>query len=370
MKGSKKSEAGLSKVRADIDAIDDKLIALLNKRVKLTEKAGSIKRAAGAEVFARLEREAEILQRLSQNRGGIPEESVRAIFREIISACLSVEKRQTICYLGPEHTFTHDAARKHFGSSADYKPELALREVFGRVEKDICDFAVVPFENSGGGTVGSTFDALLNTSLEICGEIMLRVRHNLLAASPIAPNKFRTVFAHPQALAQCRGWLEHNAPNIKISAMESNAAAAKFVSESKNSQNKDIFAAIASRSAAEHYGLKVIAADIEDSAFNTTRFFVMGVKSPGPSSDDKTSFVMSAPSKAGALYHLLEPLKRLKINMTKFESRLTRDRLWEYVFYVDIDGHRETKNVAKALDEIRQRAAFLKVLGSYPRAAE
>ena len=359
-------EKGLPEVRAQIDALDDELIALLRRRADLTAAAGEVKRAAGAEVFARLDREAEILRRVAPRGGALSETAMYAIFREVISACLAVECPQTICYLGPPHTFTHEAARKHFGESANCLPAESIRETVGRAEKGLCNFAVVPFENSGEGTVGDTFDALLDTSMEIGGEIIFRIRHNLLAAQKIAPDKIQTIYAHPQAFAQCRRWLEHYAPGAAHSPCESNAAAARFVS----ANNENAAAAIASDSAGRYYKLATVAADIEDSAANSTRFLILGNARPAPTGADKTSFVMQMPAsdKAGTLYQLLEPMSRLGVNMTKFESR-PAGKFGEYYFYVDADGHREDEAVSRALDEIRARAAFVKVLGSYPRAA-
>lgn len=364
-KGSAKK--GIAEVRARIDAVDDKIAALLRKRADLAGEAADAKKAQPGAVFARPEREAEILRRLSAAGGKLPRPAVRAIYREIISACLALEKPQTVCYLGPPHTFTHDAARKHFGASAEYIPASSVGAVFARAEKGLCDFAVFPFENSGEGTVGEAFDALLETPLSLCGEIMLRVRHNFLAASPILPEEVKTVYGHPQALAQCRRWLAQNAPKAALAAMESNAAAARYVAQSGAGKK---IAAIASLSAAKHYKLAAAASDIEDSAYNTTRFLIASAACPAPSSADKTSFMMTVHSKAGALYRLLEPFSRLKINMTKFESRPSRAKMWEYVFYTDIDGHRDSPQVARALDEIGKLAPFLKVLGSYPRAEE
>lgn len=368
-------EKGLPEVRAQIDALDDELMALLRRRADLTAAAGKIKHSAGAQVFARLEREAEILRRLAPAGGALREESVRAIFREIISACLAVECPQTICYLGPPHTFTHEAARKHFGESAEFAPADSIRCAVARAEKKLCNFAVVPFENSGEGTVGDTFDALLDTSLEIGGEIILRIRHNLLAADKTAPDKIKTIYAHPQAFLQCRRWLERYAPNAAHIPAESNAAAARLVSENaKNSEGAEktaaAIAAIASASAGKYYELQTVAADIEDSAANSTRFLILGAARPRPTGEDKTSFIMHMPAsdKAGTLYELLEPMSRLGVNMTKFESRPARGKFGEYYFYVDTDGHREDEVVARVLDEIRARAAFVKVLGSYPRA--
>ena len=363
-------EKELQELRARIDALDDDLMALLRKRAGLTAAAGEIKRQHHAKFFARLEREADIVRRLSPMGGEIPPAAVRAIYREIISACLAVEKPQRIAYLGPEHTFTHEAARKHFGDSADYLPADGLRDALAMAEKEVCDFAVLPFENSNEGTVGDTFDLLLSTPLQIGGEIMLRVRHNLWAAAPEKLEKLQTVFAHPQALAQCRRWLEKNAPQATMAAVESNAAAARLVAEHADSKSKAKanIAAIASQSAGRHHQLAPLAEDIEDSAQNTTRFFILGGEPPRPTAADKTSFLMTADSKPGALYHLLEPLSRLGINMTKFESRPARGQLWEFLFFVDIDGHRNLPETARALEEISGRAAFLKILGSYPKA--
>ena len=360
-------EKELSEVRAKIDALDDELLALLRRRASLTADAGKIKQNAGAESFARPEREADILRRVSANCGAISDHSMRAIFREIISACLAVEKLQTVCYLGPPHTFTHEAARKHFGESAKYESADTVRAVFGRAEKGLCDFAVAPFENSGEGTVGDTFQMLMETPLCICGEAVLRVRHNLMTKAAMQLSDIEFIYAHPQAFAQCRKWLARHAPQAEKRATESNAAAARNAAEQGGKT-----AAIASSAAASHYGLQIAAADIEDSAFNSTRFLMLGKTPARPSAADKTSFIMhmAASDKAGVLYQLLEPMSRLGVNMTKFESRPARGKFGEYFFYVDIDGHQEDETVARALDDIRSRAAFVKILGSYPRGMQ
>lgn len=357
---------GIPEIRAQIDALDDKLTALLRRRAELTGKAGAIKRAQNETTFLRAGREAEILRRVAGLGGALPKSSMRAIYREIISACLAVEKTQKICYLGPRCSFTHDAAAKHFGSAAVYEPEETIRAVIKNTEKNGCDFAVVPFENSGEGTVGDTLEAVLKTPLSVCGEIMLRVRHNLLAAEKFAPEEIQEIRAHSQALAQCREWLEHNAPKAKMRLASSNATAARYAQTAGGKKIKT--AAVASLSAAKHYKLKTLAADIEDSPSNTTRFLILGAARPEPTGADKTSLIVSAKSKPGALYDLLEPFSRLGINMTKFESRPARGRAWEYVFYIDIDGHRDDKKTARALGEMQELAADLKILGSYPRA--
>lgn len=361
-------EKGLSELRAQIDALDDELMALLRQRAELTSQAGKVKMQHQVRNFSRPEREAEILRRLSPHGGILPPAAVIAIYREIISAGLACEKLQTIGYLGPPHTFTHDAARKHFGESAEYAPAPTIGAAIGMAEKSLCDFVVVPFENSNEGTVGDTFAALLETPLTIGGEIMLRIRHHLLAAHEFSPAAATVIYAHPQALAQCRKWLERHAPQARMVAMESNAAAAAQVAEQGAAGGN--IAAIASQLAGRHYQLKQLAADIEDSAFNTTRFLMLGTVHSSPSPADKTSLIMSAPDKAGALCQLIEPLARLKISMSKFESRPALGQLWEYVFFVDIDGHQQTPLVAQALAEIGERASFLKVLGSYPQAVD
>ncbi len=356
----------LPKIREQIDSVDDKLMALLRERATLAKQAGDIKKESGAQGFARLHRQADILRRLAPEGDLLSEESVRAIYREIISGCLAVEKPPTVAYLGPAHTFTHDAARKFFGDSANYQACHSIREAIYLTDEDKSDFTVIPFENSSNGTVGETFEALLDTYLSIDGETMLRVRHNLLAKSNIPLQKIERIYAHSQALAQCNFWLNQHTPHTQIEPTFSNAAAAKYVAEGDNKN----LAAIASQYAGEHYGLTTLAEGIEDSDSNTTRFFVLGKSSPEPSKADKTSFIMTTPSKPGALYHLLEPLNRLDINMTKFESRSAHGGSWEYFFFVDIDGHQKTPKVAKALKEMGERTKHLKVLGSYPKAVK
>ena len=359
-------EDKIKSLRKQIDALDDNIMELLRQRADLARAVGGIKNSNDAQGFARLEREADILRRLSNNSGRLSEAATQAIYREIISACLALEKPQKIAYLGPSYTFTHSAACKNFGSSAVYEPTESIEDALRQVEKGHCDFAVVPFENSSEGTVSDTVHALLDFPLSLCGEIMLRIHHHLLAPPGTTLSAIKAIYAHPQALAQCRVWLQRNAPQAACFPMQSNAAAACHVAE-RGEQN---IAAIASQLAARHYQLQEIAADIEDSSFNTTRFFVVGATSPPPSEQNKTSLIVAASDKAGALYYLLEPFNRLGINMTKFESRPMRGQLWQYIFFIDIDGHQQDAKVAQALSEISARAAFLKSLGSYPKALE
>ena len=362
-----KREPKLGDIRKDIDALDEQLFELLQKRASLAGRAGEIKRNQNDKEFAKLDREAQVRKRAIAARGVLSEESMDAIYREIISGCLALEEPQKVCYLGPEYTFTHEAAQKHFGDAAKYKSAATIREAVSMTEKEVCNFTVVPFENSNGGTVGETFDVLTETDLQICGEIILRIRHNLLAKKELSPKIVKTIYAHPQAFEQCQEWLIHNAPEAKLVPLGSNAAAAQTAVD-RGDAGDEHPAAIASMLAAEHYKLKAVVKDIEDSPFNTTRFLMLGRTSPRPSGDDKTSFIMAAHHKSGALYNLLEPFSRLKINMSKFESRPARGKLGDYLFFVDIDGHQEDKNVKKALKEIDEHASFLKVFGSYPKA--
>ena len=363
-----KPEQELGDIRDEIDALDVQLFELLRNRATLAGRAGEIKRKRNDKQFAKLEREEEVLRNAAKGGGDvIPESSMRAIYREIISACLALEKAQNVCYLGPEYTFTHEAAKKHFGDSAEYTSAATVRESISMTEKEVCNFTIAPFENSTGGTIGETFDALVETNLQICGEIILRIRHQLLAETDLPLDSVDLIYAHQQAFEQCREWLAHNAPQADLVPLESSAAAAEMASRRGTKQGKPRTAAIASLSATGRYQLKTIAEDIEDSAFNTTRFLMLGHTSPRPSGDDKTSFIMRAHHKSGALYNLLEPFSRLKINMSKFESRPARGKLGDYLFFVDIDGHQEDKNVKKALKEIDEHSSFLKILGSYPK---
>ncbi|MDM5146848.1 prephenate dehydratase [Candidatus Persebacteraceae bacterium Df01] len=352
----------LADIRLRIDALDEKFIALLRERANLAKCAGAIKNKQKSNCYARLEREAEILRRLSSQGGILPAEAVTAIYREIIAACLACEKPQQIAYLGPPGTYTYDAARKHFGHTAQLQPAKNIYAAVREVEKKHCDYAVVPFENSTAGTVGTTMDVLLETPLVICGETMLRIRHNLLAHTEDI-KKIDTIYAHPQSLDQCRRWLEDNMPGVAKVPCESNAAAAEKATNHTNA------AAIASESAATIFNLSVVAADIEDSAANTTRFLILGHHQPGPSGQDKTTFVMTSHHEAGSMLRLLEPMAQRGVNMCKLESRPSSGNLWAYAFYVDVDGHvQENTELQHCLEEIRERATFLKMLGSYPKA--
>ena len=361
MRPSEKNDPELSALRARIDAVDDELSALLARRAGIAEAVGRLKQKRGWRSFADPERERQILRRVAAQTRPLSPDQAAAIFREIISACLAREKPAVVAFLGPAGSFCHAAALGAFGHSAELVPVSGIPAVVREAEKESCDFAVVPIENSTAGAVGAALDALLETPLVIRGETALRIRHNLLAGRRGAkPGKISRVFAHPQSFAQCGLWLEKNLPQAERVSCESNSAAAKRAAESGD-------AAIAPRLAAEIFQLEIAAADIEDSAFNATRFFILGREVPPPSGRDKTAMVMAVREEAGALFESLRPLADNAVNMTKLESRPSRGQMWEYVFFIEMEGHRDDPPVARALAEIRRRAAFVKWLGSFPR---
>jgi chorismate mutase/prephenate dehydratase len=355
----------LAKIRDSIDVLDAQIHALLNQRARYAQLVGISKSASGKAVdFYRPEREAEVLRKaLQRNQGPLRDEEVARLFREIMSACLAQQEPLKVAFLGPEGTFTQAAVIKHFGSSVRSLPLSAIDEVFHEVEGGIADFGVVPIENSTEGTVNHTLDMFLTSSLKICGEVELRIHHSLMAKLTDTA-QIKRICAHPQALAQCRGWLDEQLPDVERVAVSSNAEGARRARDERGT------AAIAGRTAAEIYGLTLLATEIEDRPDNTTRFLVVGPKLLGRSGVDRTTLLLSASGTddAGALFRLLEPLALHRINMTRIESRPSRKRNWDYVFFVDIEGHVSDDKVANALTELGARASLFKVLGSYPRA--
>ncbi|NMF98645.1 prephenate dehydratase [Aromatoleum toluolicum] len=349
----------LQNLRNNIDRLDEEILARLAERARSAQRIGEIKQGN----LYRPEREAQVLRRLAAvNPGPLPDQAVQRIFREIMSACLALEHPTKVAYLGPAGTFSESAARKHFGGAAALMPTAAIDDVFRAVEAGNADYGVVPVENSTEGAVGGALDLLLANPLKICGEVNLRIHQHLLSrAEGIGAAK--RLYSHAQSLAQCHEWLNRNLAHLSRVPVASNAEAARMASEDPES------CAIAGEAAAELYGLNVLAANIEDDPNNTTRFVVIGDHDAGPSGCDKTSLVCSASNRPGAMHALLEPLARHGVDMTKLQSRPARGGLWEYVFYVDIDGHREDASVAAALQELNERAAFVKILGSYPVAA-
>ncbi len=349
----------LKKCREQIDAIDDQMLKLVSERARLAHTIGSLKN--GGPIY-RPEREAQVLRRLlEQNGGPLPDEAITAIFRTIMSNCRTLEKALSVAFLGPLGTYSEEAASKQFGGLSNPVQCASIDEVFHAVEAGTADYGVVPVENSTEGAIGRTLDLLLATGAQICGEVTLPVHHNLLGISDNR-NVIRKVYSHAQSLAQCHEWLNRNLPGVERQAVASNAEAARLASEQSG------VAAIASSRAGELFGLHLLAENIEDDPRNTTRFLVLSSHDVAPSGRDKTSLAMAIRNVPGAVVQLLEPLARHGVSMSKFESRPAHTGLWEYVFFVDIEGHRADDRVARALEEINQRAAFLKVLGSYPVA--
>ena len=352
--------AELERLRAQIDRINDSLLETLNERARLAREVGMLKVGQAY----RPEREAQVLRRVKErNAGPLSDEAVALLFREIMSACLALERPITVAFLGPRGTFSERAALKHFGLAAEAMPSASIDEVFRAVESGSADFGVVPVENSTEGAVGRSLDLMPQTPVKVCGEVVVRIHHHLMAK--VAPKDFadiRRVFSHGQSLAQCHEWLNSNLPHVERVAVSSNAEAARRAAEEAGS------AAVAGEMAAELYALAILAPNIEDEPNNTTRFLILGDYEPRPSGHDKTSMVLSARNRAGAVYEMLTPFATRGVSMTKFESRPSRVALWEYLFFVDIEGHREDANVAAALEEVMKIAGYLKVLGSYPIA--
>jgi chorismate mutase / prephenate dehydratase len=347
------SERSIKSLRSQIDALDDELLGLLERRRGLAREVGRLKECSPA---YRPERESEILRRMPDH--------ARAMFREVISACRAVEQEIRVAYLGPQGTFSEQAVRQHFGQGVAAEPAPTIDEAFRSAESGASQFAVAPAENSTDGAVGRTLDLLLTTPLRICGEIDLRVKQNLLTRMK-SLKEVRKVYSHAQSLAQCNGWLGQHLPKAERIPVGSNAEAARRAAKEKGA------AAIAGEAAAALYKLKVMAAGIEDDPNNTTRFLVLGNVDAAPTGKDRTSLVMSAENKPGAVHALLSPIAANGVSMSRIESRPAKARSarWEYVFFIDLEGHQNDARVAAAIAELKQRAPFLKVLGSYPAAA-
>ncbi|MCF8175201.1 MAG: prephenate dehydratase [Burkholderiaceae bacterium] len=352
----------LTRLREGIDRADDEMLRLLSERARFAHRIGEIKQGN----IYRPEREAQVLRRMvAANQGPLPDAVVHKIFREVMSACLALEQPLHIAYFGPAGTFTESAANKHFGSAPNFSPFGTIDEVFRVIESGNADYGVVPVENSTEGAVSRSLDLLLTSPLKICGEVMLRIHQNLLSKAESLQGVKR-LYSHAQSLAQCREWLNRNLANLSRVPVSSNAEAARMAAEDPES------CAIAGESAGTLYGLNRLASNIEDDSNNTTRFLVLAQHDAGPSGRDKTSIVCSAQNKPGAVHDLLTPLANHGVSMSKFESRPARGfggSRWEYVFFIDVEGHREDAAVSAALDELRGRAGFVKILGSYPNAA-
>ena len=350
---------GIAGRRTGIDRIDGELVKLLSERARLAQEIGKLK---GDGPVLRPERESEVLRRAtSANAGPLPNESLGRVFAEIISACRALEQRLHIAYLGPSGTFSEMAVAKHFGHSVDGVPLPSIDEVFREAETGATQFAVVPVENSTEGAVGRTLDLLLQTPLQICAEVVLRVHQNLMAKRESLAGLTR-VYSHAQSLAQCHQWLAANLPQAERVQVASNAEAARLAAQELTA------CAVGPAIAAERYGLNLLAANIEDAPNNLTRFLVLGGLETSPTGKDLTSLVMSAPNRPGAVHALIAPFAKHGVSMSRIESRPARFGRWEYMFYIDVEGHQRDRRVADALAELKGLAPFLKVLGSYPAA--
>jgi chorismate mutase/prephenate dehydratase len=348
----------LQQLRKRIDAIDARLVRLLNDRTKAAVEIGRLKHEAGEEIYAP-HREEAVLQRVAaKNTGPLTEESLRAIYREIMSAALALEKPLVIAYLGPEATYSHMAAIKKFGASLRYEPLPGIADVFIEVAKGRADYGVVPIENSTEGAVTHTYDMFVDSDLKICAQILLPIRHNLMSAGPRA--EIKKLYSIAQVFAQCRQWLQMNLPHVETVEVSSSTRAAEIARTEPGA------GALASALAAEKYGLTIHDANIQDSSENVTRFLVIGRRHSPRTGNDKTSLMFAVQDRVGALHDCIAAFKRFKINMTKIESRPSKKKAWEYYFFVDVIGHCDDLKVKKALAELAKHTMFVKILGSYP----
>lgn len=346
-------------LRDEIDQLDRELMGLLNQRARLALEIGRLKQAAGLPVFVP-ERESDLLDKLAKgNHGPLPDAYLRNIFREVISACRSVQQPLRVAFLGPEFTFSHQAALQHFGHSCTLAPQTGIAEVFREVEGGRCHVGLVPVENSGEGAVGASLDQLMTTGLKVCGEVYTPISHVLMSREEDLA-AITTVYSHPQALAQCRAWLSRNLPQARVAEAPSTAAAARLAAETAGS------AAVGAAAAAQHHGLNLLAEGIQDYSYNTTRFLVIGTQEVPPCGQDKTTLVFLTAHRPGSLYQALGELAEMGINLSRIESRPTKDRPWEYAFFVDLHGHRQDPGVAKALAALESQVERLRVLGSFP----
>lgn len=355
----------LLQLRDKIDSLDLEIGELISKRARCAQEVAEVKTASGNTdvLFYRPEREAQVLRKaMDRNQGPLADEEMARLFREIMSACLALEQPVKVAYLGPEGTFTQAAALKHFGHSAVTSPFSAIDEVFREVEAGASQYGVVPVENSTEGVVNHTLDNFLDSSVQICGEVELRIHHHLLISDVTKKESVSRIYSHSQSLAQCRKWLDSHYPNAERIAVSSNAEAAKRIKGEWNS------AAIAGDMAAELYGLEKLHERIEDRPDNSTRFLIVGNQHVPASGEDKTSLMVAMRNKPGALHELLEPFHKHEIDLTRVETRPSRSGKWSYVFFIDFSGHLEQENVSNVMSELKDRAADIKILGSYPKA--
>ena len=346
--------------RKAIDRLDAHIVRLLNERTKHVLAIGDMKLKAGEEIYAP-HRERAVLQRICRsNEGPITDDQLCAIYREIMSSALALEKTMSIAYLGPEATFTHQAAIQKFGSSLRYVSQKTIADVFAEVSRNRADYGVVPVENTTEGVVTHTLDMFVDSDLKIVSQIVLPVQYCLAGNGRL--QDIKRLYVHPQALGQCRQWVQEHLPKVEIFETSSNARSAELAAKGK------VNAAITGILAAEKYGLPVLEQDIQDNVANATRFLVLGRQCSPPTGDDRTSLLVSVADKAGALHQAIAAFRRHKINMTKIESRPSKRKAWEYFFFIDCDGHVQDRKVVKAIQLLGEHCNFVKVLGSYPNA--
>jgi len=363
-----KSDQSLQKLRSQIDHIDSQLLDLFNQRAQCAISVADVKKAASelsgeAINFFRPDREAQVIQRIkSDNKGPLSDDEVGRLVREVMSACLALEQPLKIAYLGPEGTFTQSAALKHFGHSVSTVPMSSIPDVFNSVESEHVDYGLVPVENSTEGVVGHTLDTFVDSKLKICGEVEIRIHHHLVNLSQDV-SKITHIYSHQQSFAQCRRWLNQNFPDVERIPVSSNAEAARIASLDESA------AAICGIPAVEVFNLAICFENIEDLSDNTTRFVIIGHQDIAPSGNDKTSMLISTKNYPGALLGLLQPLADNNISMNKIESRPAPERKWEYIFFIDIDGHQDVGSVKQALTGLKDQATLFKILGSYPKAS-
>lgn len=358
---SEEGKARIQSLRQRIEAVDDEILQRLNHRAGIVQEVGRVKSELKMAYYSP-GREEEILQRLeTKNPGPFPRWAVRSVFREIISACRSLEAELTVAFFGPQATFTHGACIQHFGSSVRMDPENTIQEVFESVERGKADYGVVPIENSTEGPVSQTLDMFVKSEVRICGEIFTKISHDLLSGSG-NPDEIRKIHSHPQALAQCREWLRKNLPHVQLEEAGSTAMAAQQAAENPDT------AAIAGSLAARVYGLRTVASQIEDNPNNYTRFFVLGRQAAEKTGRDKTSILLSISHAPGSLSRVLQVFYEKRVNLTRIESRPTKGKPWEYVFFIDFEGHTADVSIGEAMDKLKEHVLFLKLLGSYPQA--
>ena len=352
----------LAQIRAQIDRLDRQVVRLLNARLKRAQRIGALKRGAQTRIYV-AEREADVLRRVAAaNRGPLKPAALQSIYREIMSAALALEQPLCVAYLGPEATNTHAAALRKFGSSVEYRPMATLADIFTAVEKSEADYGVVPVENSTEGSVRDSLDLFVESPLKIVAELHQEIEHTLLSRAPLA--KIKKIYSKDQALAQCRRWLQRNLPHAQLVDVDSTALGVQMAAKEKGA------AAIAPRLAGERYGVPVAATQIQDLKHNTSRFVFLGREASGSagSGHDKTSLLVSLHHEPGSLLHALQPFNRRKLNLTRIESRPSRLRPWDYIFFLDVTGHYENPAMQAALKELSKRCPLVKWLGSYPVA--